>query len=107
MDKGAVDSVCVDIEIVWGCWASPVDGVANSEFSLLSSPALKTLFGRLPLPAGEPAPPGPVEPGLLFLSPNICPMYSSKSLRLSARPGIGAISLKMLANELLVQGETL
>ena len=65
----------------------------GSEFSLLNSPALKTLFGRLPLVAGEPAPPGPVEPGLL-LSPatRIEDIYLSSSSRFSARFGVGAMS---------------
>lgn len=40
---------------------------AYSEFSLLSCPALNTLFGRLPLPAGDPM--GPVEVGLLLSEP--------------------------------------
>lgn len=65
----------------------------GSEFSLLSSPALRTLAGRLPLPAGDPAPPGPVEVGLL-LSPatSIDEMYLSSSSRFSARWATGAIS---------------
>lgn len=57
---------------------------------MLSSPVLMTLFGRLSFPAGEPAPPGPVDVGLL--SPSIFNMNLSNSPRWSARPGVGDIS---------------
>ncbi len=73
---------------------------------MLSSPALRTLFGRLPFPAGEPAPPGPVEPGLL-LSPatRIEDMYLSSSSRFSARLGVGAISYSFVSLVPFEEGE--
>jgi hypothetical protein len=87
--NGAVESIWVEIEYVWGCVWLP-DG---SEFSLLSSPALRTLLGRLPLPAGDPAPAGPVDVGLLFPPPSkIDSRYLSNSARLSPRLGVGAAS---------------
>lgn len=61
-----------------------------SEFSLLNAPALRTLFGLLPLCAGDPAPPGPVEPGLL--SPTKLDIRLSSSRRLSDLPGVGDIN---------------
>jgi hypothetical protein len=84
-----VERVWVEIEYVWGCgW--PIDG---SEFSLLSSPALRTLLGRLPLPAGDPAPAGPVEVDLLLPPPsNIDSRYLSNSARLSPLLGVAAVS---------------
>lgn len=87
--KGTVDSVCVEMVYVWGCgWLT--DG---SEFSLLSSPALSTLLGRLPFPAGEPAPAGPVEVGLLLPpTSNNDSRYLSNSARLSPRFGVGETS---------------
>lgn len=72
----------------WVCETWAFDRV-DSEGSLLSSPALNTLFGRLPL-AGDPAPPGPVDEGLL--SPTKLEIRLSSSLRLSARPGVGDAS---------------
>jgi hypothetical protein len=98
VDSGTVESVCVDIDIecVWLCCERPpFAGLATSEFSLLSSPALRTLFGLLPLKAGEPAPPGPVDPGRL--SPTKLDIRLSSSLRLSARPGVGEMSCLQLA----------
>lgn len=77
----------MDIERVCGWFCTWL--MEGSEASLLSSPALKTLFGLLPLPAGEPAPPGPVDPGRL-LSTSIEEMYLSSSSRFSARLGVGA-----------------
>jgi hypothetical protein len=89
VDNGTVERICVDIDK--GCeirfpWP------ADSEFSLLSSPVLTTLVGRLLLPAGDPAPPGPVEPGLLP-SPTRFFMRSSNFWRsCSARAGDGDMS---------------
>src|SRR5688572_9182520 len=65
-------------------------GVVTSEGSLLISPALRTLFGRLPRGAGEPGPPVTAEPGLL--SPTRLLMRVSISRRLSALPGVGDIN---------------
>lgn len=79
----------------WGC-DGPVlltcvmPAAAYSDVSLLSSPALKTLFGRLPRCAGDAAPPVVVEPGRL--SPTRLLIRDSISRRLSARPGTGAMS---------------
>lgn len=88
MISGAVERVCVEIETGFDCGACEVAG-AESEFSLLSPPTLRTLFGRLTLPDGEPAPPGPVEPGLL--SPTRFLINSSNSLR-SVPLGVGDMS---------------
>ena len=71
----------------------PLAGAANSDVSLLSSPALSTLFGRLPRGAGDAAPPVVVDPGRL--SPTRLLISDSISRRLSARPGVGDISCKL------------
>ena len=88
-----MESICVEIdrgcEIRFPC-------AADSEFSLLSSPVLTTLVGRLLLPAGDPAPPGPVEPGLLP-SPTRFFIRSSNFWRsCSARAGDGDMSCEEL-----------
>lgn len=62
---------------------------AYSEASLLNSPALRTLLGRLRRGPGDAAPPN-VEPGRL--SPTRLFMRDSISRRLSALPGVGAIN---------------
>lgn len=100
MDRGTVERICVgiDIDCVWICCEMPpFAGLASSEFSLLSSPALRTLFGLLPLNAGDPAPPGPVELGRL--SPTKLDIKLSSSLRLSARPGVGETSCLQSAHQ--------
>lgn len=73
--------------------------LGGSEFSLLTSPPDKTLLGRLPFPAGDPAP--PIEAGLL-LSPatSIDEMYLSNSSRFSLRCGVGDVSCGLLGIEL-------
>jgi phenylpyruvate tautomerase PptA (4-oxalocrotonate tautomerase family) len=78
------------VERVWGCEGVPVAGAANSEASLLSSPALRTLFGRLPRGAGDAAPPVEVETGRL--SPTKLLIIDSISRCLSALLGIGDMS---------------
>src|SRR3569833_3698575 len=80
--RGAVVKTC-------GCAAPDctLAGAAYSEFSLLSSPALRTLLGRLPRWAGDAAPPVVVEPGRL--SPTRLLISDSISRRLSALPGVG------------------
>ena len=67
----------------------PLGGAANSDVSLLISPALRTLLGLLPRGPGDAAPPVVVEPGRL--SPTRLLMRVSMSRRLSARPGVGDI----------------
>lgn len=67
----------------------PLAVVANSEVAVLNSPALRTLFGRLPLRAGDAAPPF-VDPGRL--SPTKLLIKVSISRRFSARPGMGDTS---------------
>jgi hypothetical protein len=67
----------------------PLIGPAYSElFSLLNSPALRTLFGLLPKRPGELA---PVETDTGLLSRTRLSMRDSISRRLSARPGVGDI----------------
>lgn len=85
--RGAVDSVCTDIECVCGGCDDPSAGVFRSELELLSSPALSTLVGLLALCAGLP---GAAEPGLL--SPTKLCIKLSRSLRSVALPGIGETS---------------
>lgn len=64
---------------------------ADSDVSLLSSPALRTLFGLLARgPPGDAAPPVVVEPGRL--SPTRLLMRDSISRRLSALLGVGDIN---------------
>jgi hypothetical protein len=63
----------------------------NSEMApLLVSPALRTLFGRLPRCAGDAAPPVVTDPGRL--SPTRLLIRDSISRRLSARAGAGEIN---------------
>lgn len=85
--RATVDRTC-------GCEGPVLTAVmpaaAYSDVSLLSSPALRTLFGRLPRCAGDAAPPVVVDPGRL--SPTRLLIRDSISRRLSARPGVGAIS---------------
>ena len=57
---------------------------------MLISPALRTLFGRLPRGAGDAAPPVVVDPGRL--SPTRLFIRDSISRRLSALPGVGDMS---------------
>jgi hypothetical protein len=52
----------------------------DSEFSLLSCPALSMLCGRLPFPTGEPDPRGPVEPGRLWSLSTLLTYSSMSSL---------------------------
>lgn len=68
----------------------PLGGAAYSEVPLLISPALRTLFGRLPRGAGDAAPPVVVDPGRL--SPTRLLIRDSISRRLSALPGEGDTS---------------
>lgn len=66
-------------------------GDVNSEMApLLVSPALRTLFGRLPRCAGDAAPPVVTDPGRL--SPTRLLIRDSISRRLSARAGAGEIN---------------
>jgi hypothetical protein len=69
-------------------------GLSISElFSTLTSPALSTEFGRLPLAAvtdPDPNPLGAAEEGLL--SPTRLEIKVSNSLRPSPRPGVGEIT---------------
>lgn len=69
-----------------------LEGGAFSEVSLLISPALRTLLGRLPRRAGEAAPPVVVDPGLLSLVR--LARRCSISRRLSALPGVGDINCR-------------
>lgn len=71
-------------------------GDVNSEMApLLVSPALRTLFGRLPRCAGDAAPPVVTEPGRL--SPTRLLIRDSISRRLSARAGAGEINCKLVS----------
>jgi hypothetical protein len=64
---------------------------------LLSSPALTTLVGRLLFPAGDPAPPGPVEAGLLSSLTRLLIKSSSFFRSWSDLPGVGDASYGRLA----------
>lgn len=68
----------------------------NSEMApLLVSPALRTLFGRLPRCAGDAAPPVVTDPGRL--SPTRLFIRDSISRRLSARAGAGEINYMLVS----------
>lgn len=66
----------------------PLTGADGSEVSLLSSPALTTLVGLLPLVPGEAMP--LVDAGLL--SPTSCSISESMSRRVLARLDCGEAS---------------
>jgi len=85
VDRGAVESVWTTIDC--GLCTCPADVSADSEFSLLSCPALRTLFGLLPFPAGDPI--GPIEEGLLFSEPRTDATKASTSSFFAPRPGVG------------------
>ena len=69
----------------WAADTAAVEGAAYSEVSVLTSPALSTLFGLLPRLAGDAAPAVDVETGL---SPTRLLIKSSIERR-SSRPGVG------------------
>jgi hypothetical protein len=87
VDRGTVERVWTAIERDCGLCTFPADVSADSEFSLLSSSALNTLFGLLPLPGGDPT--GPIEEGLLFSEPSTNETKASTSSFFVPRPGVG------------------
>lgn len=88
--KGTVLRVCGWLYTVCAGRSRPTGDVNSEMAPLLVSPALRTLFGRLPRCAGDAAPPVVTDPGRL--SPTRLLIKDSISRRLSARAGAGEIN---------------